>query len=145
MKMGDSRASSFSSESHKEHKEHKEHVHHHRISFPGIHFGRSSKETHVSSPATLDWKLESPPIVMYGDAETSSGALLSGQLFLNIEEEGVEIESLNATLNIHVTQKKPFGNHCIECTNQYTELKKWQLLQHPLAMMKGAFGWTLPL
>ncbi|KAK4149132.1 hypothetical protein C8A00DRAFT_47189 [Chaetomidium leptoderma] len=131
IKMADSRASSFSSDS-------KEHGHHHhRISFPGMHFGRSSKETHNSPPATLDWKLESPPLVMYGDAETSSGTLLSGQLFLSIKDEGLEIESLDATLSIRVTQKKPFSNHCVECANQHTELKKWELLQHPLAMAKG--------
>ena len=135
MKMADSRASSFSSDSHKEHGHN--HHHHHRLSFPGMHFGRSNKDTQHSSPATLDWKLESPPLVMYGDPATSSGTLLSGQLFLNIKEDGLEIESLDATLSIHVTQKKPFANHCAECTNQYTELKRWELLQHPLAMAKG--------
>lgn len=110
-----------------------------------MHFGRSSKETHhVSLPATLDWKLESPPIVMYGDAESSSGALLSGQLFLIVKDETLEIESLTATLNIHVTQKKPFGNHCVECGNQYTELKKWELLQHPLVMAKGKLSPASP-
>lgn len=102
-----------------------------------MHFGRSSKDTQLSAPASLDWKLESPPLVMYGDPATSSGALLSGQLFLNIKEDGLEIESLDATLSIHVTQKKPFANHCAECTNQHTELKRWELLQHPLAMAKG--------
>ncbi|KAL2261524.1 hypothetical protein VTK26DRAFT_3990 [Humicola hyalothermophila] len=137
VKMGDSQARNFSFELHREHREHKEHGHHHRISFPGISFGRSTKETQATSPAKLDWKLESPPIVMYGDAENSSGALLSGQLFLTIKEEGLEIESLHATLNIHVTQKKPFVNHCTECTNQITELKRWQFFQHPLFMTKG--------
>ncbi|KAK4119602.1 hypothetical protein N657DRAFT_684245 [Parathielavia appendiculata] len=134
-RMEGSRASSFSLDSHKEHGS--SHHHHHKISFPGVHFGRSSKDSHSSSPATLDWELESPPLVMYGDPETSSGALLSGQLFLNIKEEGLEIDSLYATLSIHVTQKKPFANHCAECTNQRTELKRWDLLQHPLAMAKG--------
>ncbi|KAL2020803.1 hypothetical protein VTK56DRAFT_7896 [Thermocarpiscus australiensis] len=129
VKMGDSRASSIS-DSHKEHG-------HHRLSFPNIHFGRSSKDTPSPLPATLDWELESPPIVMYGDPESSSGALLSGQLFLDVKEEGLEVESLNATLNIHVTQKKPFAHHCAECSNQYTELKRWCLLPHPLAMTRG--------
>jgi hypothetical protein len=126
----DSRASSVSSDSHKDHGHH-----HHKLSFPSIHFGR--KEAHASSPATLDWQLESPPLVMYGDAETSSGALLSGQLFLNIKEEGLEVESLNATLDIRVTQKKPFAHHCAECSNQQTELKRWEFLQQPLAMTQG--------
>ena len=132
-RMSGSRTSSFSSDSPKEHGQH----HHHRISFPGLHFGRSSKDTHSSSPATLDWGLESPPLVMFGDPESSTGALLSGQLFLNVREDGLEVESLNATLNIHVTQKRPFANHCADCTSQHTELKRWTLLQNPLTMAKG--------
>ncbi|SPQ26179.1 9d35190d-0238-46d6-8d8f-de771a04222b [Thermothielavioides terrestris] len=132
--MGDSQASSVSSDSRKDAGHHQ---HHHRISFPSLHLGRLGKEAHTSSPATLDWMLESPPIVMYGDPETSSGALVSGQLFLNINEDGLEIESLNATLSVHVTQKKPFANHCAECTNQHTELKRWELLPQPLSMVQG--------
>src|SRR5690606_20156199 len=77
VKMADARANSFPLDFHREHGSHHQH---HRISFPGMHFGRSSKETSASTPATLDWQLESPPLVMYGDPQTSSGALLSGQL-----------------------------------------------------------------
>lgn len=109
---------------------------HHRLSFGGLHFGRSSKESHANPNASLECKIESPPIVFYGDAENSSGALVSGQLFLIIKE-GFQMESFNATLNIHVTQKRPFTVHCSECTNQYTEISKWEFLTTPLAMTKG--------
>jgi len=109
-----------------------------------MHFGWSNKETQQYVPATLDWKLESPPLVMYGDPATSSGTLLSGQLFLNVKEDVLEIESLDATLSIHVTQKRPFATHCAECTNQRTELKKWELIQHPLVMSKGEQCQTPP-
>ncbi len=132
IRMGESRSASFSSDSHKEH-----HAHHHRISFPGIHFGRSSKESHSNALVALDWKLESPPVVMYGDPEHSTGALVSGQLFLTAKEEGLEIDSFEATLNIHVVQKKPFVNHCNDCTHQYTELRKWRLIENPLTLTKG--------
>jgi hypothetical protein len=130
------RAQSYDSE------KHKDHHHHHRISFPGIHLGRSSSSKDglfgTSAPATLDWKLESPPIVFYGDAENSSGALVSGQLYLDVrKEEGVELESFEATLNIHVVQKRPYVPHCHECTNQYTELKKWIFLERPRRLAKG--------
>lgn len=134
VKMADSRTNSFSSDSHREHEHHHQH---HRISFPSMHFGRSHKEVHTSALATLDWRLESPPLVMYGDPQTSSGALLSGQLFLDSREEGLEIESLIATLSIRVVQKRPFANHCVDCANQRTELKRWELVQHPLVMAKG--------
>jgi hypothetical protein len=132
--MADSRTSSFSSASRKEHDDHHQH---HRLSFPGMHFGRSTKEPPSFSPAALYWKLESPPLVMYGDHQTSSGTLLSGQLFLNVKEEDLEVASLDATLSIRVTQKRPFANHCVDCTTQRTELKRWELLQHPLVMAKG--------
>ncbi|KAK3990152.1 hypothetical protein QBC44DRAFT_72086 [Cladorrhinum sp. PSN332] len=135
LKMGDSRTSSISSDSHSQ--KEKEHGHHHRLSFPSIHFGRSNKESHPVAPATIDWQLESPPIVMHGSPETSTGALLSGQLFLNIKEDLLEIESFVATLNIRLTQRKPFANHCNECASQLTELKKWTLLEHPLVLAKG--------
>lgn len=114
--------------------------HHHRISFPGIHLGRSKEGGYFgSSPgASLDWKLESPPIVFYGEAENSSGALVSGQLFLNVpKEEGVEFDSFEATLSIHVTQKRPFVAHCHDCTTQVTELNRWVFLERPLLLAKG--------
>ncbi|KAL1878585.1 hypothetical protein VTK73DRAFT_7763 [Phialemonium thermophilum] len=129
------------SESHKDH-------HHHRISFPSLHLGRSIKESSSSSAVTLDWKLESPPIVFYGDAENSSGALVSGQLFLNINrEEGLEFDSFDATLTLHVLHKKPYTVHCHECSNQVTQLKKWVFLDRPLILAKGqhAFPFSILL
>jgi hypothetical protein len=127
------RSNSFSSSEHKEH--------HHRISFPSMHFKRSNKDASHGNGhggiASLQWQLESPPIVFYGDVENSTGALVSGQLFLDVKEDGLEFESFNATLNIHVTQKKPFTPHCFECCNQFTELQKWTFLQQPLSMAKG--------
>lgn len=129
--MGESRTSSFSSDSHREH------GHHHRGLLDVMHFGRSNKETHTSSLASLRWKLESPPIVLYGDAAHSTGAIVSGQLFLDVKEDNVEIESFDAALSVHVTQKRPYANHCPECATQVTELKKWCLLPNPLILKKG--------
>ncbi|KAL8417575.1 hypothetical protein RB594_001294 [Gaeumannomyces avenae] len=112
--------------------------HHHRLSFPGFgHLGRGSKEAPSSHGASLDLVVESPPIVFHGDVETSTGALVSGQLLLQVKEDGLPLESFNATLSIHVTQKKPFTPHCHDCTHQYTELQSWSFLKAPLAMTKG--------
>jgi hypothetical protein len=111
--------------------------HHHRLSFPGLHLGRSSKEAHTNPHMSVDMKIESPPIVFYGNAEESSGALVSGQLFLDIKEDNYDVDSFTATLNIHVAQKRPFTVHCTECTNQYTEIVKWDFLPQPLSMTKG--------
>ncbi|TEA21563.1 Uncharacterized protein C8034_v005670 [Colletotrichum sidae] len=107
--------------------------HHHRLSLP---FGRS-KEAHENPHARLDWKIESPPIVFFGDAENSTGALVSGQMLFDVKDDQLEVESFEAKLNIHVQQKRPFTNHCGECTNQYTELKRWTFLAHQTTLKKG--------
>ncbi|KDN61253.1 putative LMBR1 domain-containing protein [Colletotrichum sublineola] len=116
-----------------EHLKEKKH-HHHRLSLP---FGRSSKDAQENSHAGLDWKIESPPIVFFGDAESSSGALVSGQMLLDVKDEHLQVEAFEAKLNIHVQHKRPFANHCAECANQYTELKRWTFLTHPTTLRKG--------
>ncbi|CAK7272642.1 Endocytosis regulator [Sporothrix epigloea] len=116
---------------------------HHRISFGPLHFGRSSRESHIGTSnqnLTLDWKIESPPIVLHGDTENSTGALVSGLLFLTVREEPVQLESFTATLNIHTTQKRPYTAHCHDCIHQYKELQKWSFVQGPLTLTKGKHG-----
>jgi len=117
----------------KEKKDKKEKHALHLLSLP---FSRSKEQ--VENPhASLDWKLESPPIVFFGDAESSSGALVSGQLYLDVKDENLEIESFGAVLHIHVHQKRPFAAHCTDCADQYTELKRWTFLTHPTTLQKG--------
>lgn len=127
----------WSKDTHHDHNKDKEH---HRLSFPGLHalhLGRSSKDVHSNPHASLTWKIESPPIIFHGDAESSTGALVSGQLFLEIKDESYDIDSFKATLKIHVTQKKPFTVHCGECANQHTLLKEWVLLPHAMPLKQG--------
>ncbi|TQN64147.1 hypothetical protein CSHISOI_11276 [Colletotrichum shisoi] len=119
---------------HLKEREKKHHHHHHRLSLP---FGRSSKDAHDNAHANLDWKIESPPIVFFGDAETSTGALVSGQMRLDVKDEQLQVEGFEARLTIHVQHKRPFANHCHDCANQYTELKRWTFLTHPTTLKKG--------
>ncbi|KAK8061099.1 arrestin n-terminal domain containing protein [Apiospora hydei] len=120
---------------HSKEKDHKDHPHH-RLSLPGLHFGASkhSKEHGQHPNASLDWKIESPPVVLHGDAENSTGALVSGQLLLAVKEVPFEVESFEARLHIHVIQKRPYQHHCPECINQKTELKNWKFLADPAAL-----------
>ncbi|KAI0127881.1 hypothetical protein BJ170DRAFT_392595 [Xylariales sp. AK1849] len=116
----------------------KEGAHHHRLSFPGLHLGgsKSSKDHSQHPHASLAWKLESPPAVMFGDAENSTGALVSGQLLLDVREAPFEVESFEARLDIHVIRKRPFKDHCHDCTNQKTELKSVKLLAEPTTLTR---------
>ncbi|ROT38050.1 hypothetical protein SODALDRAFT_379276 [Sodiomyces alkalinus F11] len=108
-----------------------------RLSMP---FGRS-KERRENPHASLSWEVESPPIIFYGEAEASTGALVSGQLFLDIKDEALDVDSFIATLLIHVHHKRPFSSHCADCTDQYTELKRWVFLHTrdgvPSALRRG--------
>lgn len=113
---------------------------HHRISLP---FGKSSKEQ--VSAVSIDWSIESPPVVFHGNAEDSTGALITGQMFLDVKEEAVEIGSFSASLKLHVFQKRPFQSHCTDCQNQYTELQAWQLLAHPTTLRKGRHAYPFSI
>jgi hypothetical protein len=112
---------------------------HHRLSFPGLHLGgHKSKDHSQQHPlASLDWKIESPPAVMYGDAENSTGALVSGQLQLAVKDTPFEVEGFKARLEIHIIRKRPYKDHCHDCTNQKTELKSWEMISGPASLSKG--------
>ncbi|KAF3062961.1 hypothetical protein CFAM422_010513 [Trichoderma lentiforme] len=112
---------------------------HHRLS---LHFGRSNskerQQQHIPySPVVIDWSVESPPVVFHGNAEESTGALVSGQIYLDIKEDLVDVESFTASLNMVVTHKRPFQNNCSECQSQSTEVEKLTLLAHPVPLRKG--------
>jgi arrestin-related trafficking adapter 1 len=85
-------------------------------------------------------EMESPPVVLYGQPSTSSGALLSGILHLTISDENMAIESFAMKLVVDVKMKKPFHVHCAECTTQSTELKTWTFMPASTSLKKGMSG-----
>ncbi|QPG95504.1 hypothetical protein C2857_000989 [Epichloe festucae Fl1] len=119
-----------------------------RLSLP---FGRSRHDGHghghagnpshsptsASSSASMDWRIESPPVVLHGSPEESTGALVSGLLYVRVGEEALEVDGLVATLSVHVTHKKPFQGHCAECQTQVTELKSWRFLGQSTCLRRG--------
>ncbi|KAI1313509.1 hypothetical protein F5Y03DRAFT_336874 [Xylaria venustula] len=107
-----------------------------RKSFPSLSLvgHKTQKDLSQNPSASLGWKIESAPAIMYGSPEESSGALISGQLQLHIKEEAYEVENLEAKLEICVTQKKPYNGHCQDCTSKSTELKSWSFLGEPTVL-----------
>jgi hypothetical protein len=97
----------------------------------------SSKSILQHVPATLAMEIESPPVVLYGQPSTSSGALLSGILHLTISDENMAIELFAMKLVVDVKMKKPFHAHCAECTTQSTELKTWTFIPASTSLKKG--------
>ncbi|KAG9251505.1 uncharacterized protein F5Z01DRAFT_627161 [Emericellopsis atlantica] len=103
-----------------------------RLSFP---FG---KKEHQCSALSLECELESPPIVLHGNAEDSTGALLSGQFVVDVKEDSIDLEAFGAALNLRVTHKRPFQSHCNDCASQVTEIKRWNFLAStPLKVHRG--------
>jgi hypothetical protein len=109
---------------------------HKRYSLVGLHSPKTSLSK-IPQLATLDVTIESPPLVFYGPASSSSGALLSGQLVLNIHEDFMAIDSFTMRLPLEVTRKKPFHAHCQECAKQCTDLTTWKFLQGPATLRRG--------
>ena len=110
---------------------------HHLLSLP---FGKHAKEHGgggSSSPVTIGWSIESPPIVFHGRPQESTGALISGQLFLDVREDMVEVERFTAALNLHMTHRRPFQGNCQDCRNQYIELESWRFLSQATVLRRG--------
>lgn len=121
---------------------------HKRLSLGLISPKVSSTKLPTHQPATLDILIESPPLVFYGVPASSSGALLSGQLILKVHEDALAIEDFKMKLGLEVTRKRPFHNHCPECSNQKDELKEWTFLATPATLRRGEhtfpFSFLLP-
>ncbi|RDA84054.1 hypothetical protein CP532_0768 [Ophiocordyceps camponoti-leonardi (nom. inval.)] len=122
----------------------KSHHHHHNIlSLPFSlltkdhhHYHRPHLGPH-HSPVRLDWSIESPPIVFHGSPEESTGALISGQMLMDVSDDSVLVEGFNASLSLRVTQKRPFQSHCCDCQHQMRELKSWRLLTKSATLTRG--------
>lgn len=96
---------------------------------------KSSQESLTSTAGSLNVQIESPPIVCYGPASESSGALLSGMLWLTVAPWEIELESLKMTFQTIVTTKKPVMINCPDCTSKTTDLNTWEFISgvHPVS------------
>jgi hypothetical protein len=90
------------------------------------------------APATFEVVIESPPLCFYGGPATSSGALLSGRLRLNIDEtaEKVKLTQFTMKLRCAINTKKPIQKECIECKERFDDIKEWSFLSEPKTFNK---------
>ncbi|KAF2111480.1 hypothetical protein BDV96DRAFT_582234 [Lophiotrema nucula] len=88
--------------------------------------------------ANINMKVESPPIVFYNGPQTSSGALFSGQLEVNVTDPHITLDKFEMQLLAVVVTKKPVHQHCPECEKQTTEIHKWEFLKAPVSLQHGA-------
>ncbi len=109
---------------------------------------RHSPKIAAAKPAKMDILIESPPLVFYGTPAQSTGALLSGQLKLNVTDPEVRLQKFEMHLLAAVTTKKPVAKDCPDCTTKTSELFKWEFVKDPIPLKKGEhsfpFSYLLP-
>ncbi|KAI9801158.1 MAG: hypothetical protein M1825_003432 [Sarcosagium campestre] len=94
-----------------------------------------------TAPAQFDMEMESPPLVLYGPAETSTGAILSGQLKVVVNESQIRLDEIQLELLATVKTKKPVHSHCSDCSTKVNSLHKWQLLTEPVTLSHGTHSY----
>lgn len=94
-------------------------------------------ERHYAPVTTLSVNIESPPLVFYGGAATSTGALLSGQLKLDVGDDELEVQGFDMRLAVDVTMKKPFNANCSDCATKTSDLTAWKFLPDTTILGKG--------
>lgn len=105
-------------------------------------FTKRCDNTQTTSPASLDCLIDTLPIVIEHDGN-NEGSTISGSLLLEVTEDGIEVQSLNAALVVHVAYKKPFKKGCKNCKRQFTELKRCELIESTVELSRGAHAYPL--
>lgn len=89
-------------------------------------------------PASIDIAVESPPLVSYGPAAQSSGALFSGQLVFNVKEK-TTFSSIEVRLLCATSVRKPIVKDCPECHSRNREMKHWNFAPEPRTLDVGEY------
>jgi hypothetical protein len=98
---------------------------------------KGSPKVEPQKAATMNMEVESPPLVFYNTPQTSTGALFSGQLKIDVIEPHVTLEKFEMRLLAVVSTRKPVSQNCPDCTTQTTEIHKWDFLKAPVSLRHG--------
>lgn len=100
------------------------------------------------APAELTINYESPPVVFHGCANSSTGAILSGQLELTVIEAEIRLERLEMELLGTTTTKKPCFKNCPDCHAVTTSIYQWTFLSKSTCFRMGKhsfpFSYLIP-
>ncbi|KAF2873475.1 hypothetical protein BDV95DRAFT_567097 [Massariosphaeria phaeospora] len=102
--------------------------------------GRGDKKTpkvEAHKAASLNMEVESPPVVFYNNPQTSTGALISGQLKLDVRDSQLKLDKFEMQMLAVVVTKKPVAQHCADCSTKTSEIHKWEFLKAPLSLSHG--------
>ncbi|KAF5685163.1 hypothetical protein FCIRC_3601 [Fusarium circinatum] len=102
-------------------------------------FKKRLQKSPSQPPASLDCQIDTSPIVIVND-DATDGSTISGSLLFNVEE-AIEVDSLFATLRVHVVHKKPFKRACKPCKHQISELKRCQFITTTASLDRNNYAY----
>lgn len=97
---------------------------------------RASVE-HINNMASLNFKIETPSMVCYGTQAESSGALLSGFLYLDVINENFDLQKLELFFQSVVTTKRPVVSSCAGCNSHTTNIETWTFVNDHVVAKHG--------
>ncbi|KAI9808087.1 MAG: hypothetical protein M1827_007507 [Pycnora praestabilis] len=128
--------------------------HHKRHSLAGKISSKEKSKAKGSPPpsrpkaARIEIKFESPPLVFYGPPAQSTGALLSGQLKVFVDDPEINLQALELAMVGTIETKRPVVTNCPDCARKNTNLKRWEFLKEPLTLERGEhsfpFSYLIP-
>jgi len=111
---------------------------------------RPTKPSNAPKPTNkLDLVVESPPCILYGPRETSTGALFSGRLVLSVDAvPEITLDTFVMQLVASVTTKHAVSSGCPECLTKLSTLNTWTFIREPKPLRAGKhefpFSYLIP-
>ncbi|EEB08258.1 endocytosis regulator [Schizosaccharomyces japonicus yFS275] len=100
-----------------------------------------SHSSRDSIHCTLGIQMESPPLVLLGPPEVSSGALASGILTLLVSNKtSVPVESFRLELIRETKNHHPPASHCADCAGEQEVMQNWNMAANS-TFAPGAHNW----
>lgn len=87
--------------------------------------------TLLPKPVKLNLYMESPPVLLIGPPQQSTGALISGRLQVTPNCQEATLETIAMYLECTTYTRKPVSDRCRECQTQVKDLYEWNFLTIP--------------
>lgn len=92
----------------------------------------------VKHQNAISLAMESPPAIFIGPATSSTGALISGQIRINVvTAPEIVLESFKMSLVTRSTARRPVSKDCPDCSVQSYDLHDWNFLSEPKTLKTG--------
>ncbi|EPX73906.1 endocytosis regulator [Schizosaccharomyces octosporus yFS286] len=92
-------------------------------------------------PLELDIQMESPPLIMYGAPEVSSGALATGLLKMTVFDQKVQLDSVNLKFMRIISTKHPVRESCPKCRSTVDVFESWDFSSTSSSFAHGTHTW----